>query len=219
MNISLNPKLNNNFHLPDVSFSGQRLYKFNLKKISDSSVSENVPVWFTKITKEDIPLLSEILPIWTKYTEYGKAIIKTFIDGQYVAGKPQKGFRGDFEDEFFMIEKCNETNPTNRVKAVARIKSYSDELFINYLQSASKLPNVEKLKGAGELLIYGIVKRAKELNKDFVDLFSCADEWYAKLGFNVAEGNGYYIGETILPKENYSKLMKYIESKYKISES
>ncbi len=215
MNISLN--LNNNtVNHRKVSFSGQRLFQFNMKKKIRGSFTENVPVWFTKLTQEDVPLLTEILPLWQKYTDYGNSIIKSFLAEVSPKRKKQKSFWGCFEQEFYMIEKCNESNSKSRVKALARLKNYEDEYFISYLQSASKIPTGEKLKGAGELLLYGIIKRADDLNKEFVDLISLADDWYSKLGFKMV-GDGNCLGDALLLKENYHKLMKYVESKYKVT--
>lgn len=184
----------------NISFAGQRLFKVKLKNPVDSS---DVKACFTKMDDSDIALAHKLKKIW-KDTRFGTEILDEYFRGQDKCA-------GELLDDVFMVECPELLGPKQRVKALAHIKEYPEELNLAYIQSASKIYGIEHVKGAGEMMIYGLVKLAKELNKKYISLISSSldnDIWYYKLGFN------QWHARNILPKEKFDLTLEYISKKY-----
>lgn len=188
------------------SFSGIRLYSVNLKK-NVNGVSAYIPAYFTKMTEEDVPLVQKVKGIW-RDTKYGEVIINNFLKSL------ERETRFDIEEcVSYMIEDPSALNPKDRIKALAQVSSRGDELIIDFVQSLGNGYSLEKLKGAGVALIYGICQQAKNFKKQAITLASATaktDEWYNSLGF--IRFSKYPIFD--LPSEKFGNLLSSIEKKY-----
>ena len=137
--------------------------------------------------------------------------------------------------KFYMIERLDNVPADEKIRGFAAIKNSKDELFLDYIQSANEMKEAEKLKGAGELLLYSLVKMAKEKGQKIFSLISCVDDWYEKLGWKMPDNSGDWIKyfdsknlpsffpdlsmqskKMVLEANQFDKFLKQVELKYKI---
>ncbi len=194
------------------SFQGVKLLNVNLKEVLPNGTIRTIPAFFTRLTKEDTPLIQSIAEQWANL-RFGPSLIKEFM--QYTA-KGRKTFlhlNSPVRKNFFMIERKDKSNPIERIVSLMAANIHLNRVYLEYLQSSSKLPQSPKIKGAGELMLYGITKYAKKAQKEKIELITSIGEWYKKLGWDVPSE----IGCATLPKENYNTLIKLLENKYSSS--
>lgn len=213
MNIS---GTNNNYSTYTPSFGKKILANVNLKqrnfdrnsfkfvKATISTLDVNDP--------KDTKYIDKINKYWKSKTSFSNAIVCAF--------------REKTNPKTFFMTELNTMNLKIKNKIVCLMKTTSPEncpnrdvFQIDLIQSAPAIaerPLITPIKGAGEVIIYGAVKMAKENGFKKVELLSANDRFYEKIGFIKDEKkpkykNFYYY----LPQEKYDNFIENVEKKYK----
>jgi len=199
------------------SFKGQRVLSLWARRQFGQKVSP-IPLAVTKLSiEEDKKLMQALLPVWVDQTTYGGKIIPAFLSQKIDDKRKLNLFIGFFRDEFYMLENPIEKDPLKRIKALLMLNNYRKFFFINFIQSASELSSKRQFDGGGSILLYALVKLAKKLKKNSVELTSTVDTWYDRLGFCVPGCGKFYfpvLGDTVLKKRDFPETIKFVEKHY-----
>ena len=192
------------------SFGSIRLFKTTLRKVLPTGEVENIPAYFSKLTQKDTKMMESINGIW-KNLRYGDIIMSDFM------GYTAKGYRKydqaiepGIHKNFFVIERANEKNPIKRIASILETNVHDNYIYLECLQSASKLNSDGIIKGAGERMLENIVKYAQKVKRNNIELVTHIGSWYRKLGFYAPKD----IGACYLEKKDFNKLIKKISDKY-----
>ena len=161
ININLYTNKNNRYSSP--TFMGQRLFSLNLR--NNLKPDEFIPAFFTRLdNEEDLTLLNSIQNLW-KNTTYWKKIYTDFQET--LLNKKHNNI-----NRFFMIE-CPQFKDFNQqIRALSKTNDTNSELYVSYLQSASEIPELEKLNGAGLGIMRGLCKLAQQEKQPQIGLVS-----------------------------------------------
>lgn len=207
MKINFNAN-NNQKYKP--SFGAIKLYNVGLKQLTGKGKHVLVPAVFSKLLSEDVPMMKNIYPKWGT-TKYGKEIINSYLDKHNA--RDNFAYFPPTNSEFYAIMQEGISSKNDKIRALAKIYNFRSFFEVQYIQSESKVGKGNTIKGAGEVLMYGIVKKAKELQKKVVFLISTADEWYQKMGFKKV-GYDPCSSSFELDASKYDEFLKKIEKKY-----
>lgn len=189
-----------------ATFNGRRLYKLNLKNISEKN-EELISAFFTQIsTKKDLEKLQKVTSVW-KNTTFWHKIIENFKE---TLAMPTRKYR----DLFFIIEAPQLKKPEERIRAIVQTSPFSGEFNVDLLQSSSQIKKLEQLKGAGTAIIRGLCQFAHEKEYEYIGLLASknAVNWYKKLGFT--SKNDLCLPGFILEKDNFLKFITKTEKEY-----
>lgn len=184
------------FNTKQISFSGQKLLKLNLKGFNEY----NIPAFFSRLKKDDITP-NFIQSNEFEFSEFGHLIVDTFIKSIN---------RKKSNEDYFTIKTLKE----KQIKGIAKIFKKGNKIKIKYLQELSK--RWEELNGIGSGLIYGICKFAKEEKFSHIQLYAAHRgllDFYKKLGFTQSPKNPFVF---FIPEKNFNSFLENIEKKYKI---
>ncbi len=218
----------------DVYFGSLPILRANMLKVTPDCFIKNIPVEVSKLLPEDLDKINSILPKWSNDTEFGADILINFITrAKYVLANKERINR-PWDMDFYMVERLDEVAENEKVRALAAVKNSKKELFLDYIQSANEMSDSEKLRGAGELLLYSLVKGAKEKGQKIFSLISCVDDWYERLGWKYPDceiGRKFFDSsclpsffpdlsmqskKMVLESNQFDKFLKQVEMKYKI---
>lgn len=197
-----------------LGFSSHPLYKVNIKQINEKGEESLVPAKITKFSygdPEDIEAMESAGSTWTS-SHIIKDIADNFISKRF-----------EHRVNFLALELDDEKKQLkDRVLCLSEVTSRPahipkgyDDCEIKYIQSKS--PDKTKYKGAGEVLLYGICKFAKDMRCfTSVSLSSVNHSFYDHIGMPKAPalGEKYYI----FRKDYLQKFMEKIVNKYKIDD-
>ncbi len=203
LNINNNPKYS-------PSFGSMKLYQVGIKQMTGQDKYLLVPAVFSKLLSEDIPIMKKLYPKWGT-TKYGKEIINSYMDKHIVRDSYYSFIPTNVA--FYAVEQEGVTSKNNIIRALAKVLNFRNFVEVQYIQSESKVGSGNTIKGAGDVMMYGIVKHAKEMKKNVVFLVSTADDWYQKLGFKKVNC-GLNSSCFELDVSKYDDFMKKIEEKY-----
>lgn len=207
-----------------VPFRGHRLFRVNLLEVLPDKTQKVVGAYFTKMDDEDASLMRNLDYLWGG-SEYGGQIIDSFYNEcrkktlkkeVQVKGTPFEIYRvikgSPLDTHHFMVECPQNFDNEKRVKALAEVSEYKDYLYLDFVQSSSKLGLDEVIKGGGTMILYGITKLAKVMKKKYIGLMSSNDAWYDHVGIWQRKN----LCEYVLPSHLYSKFQKQVEQKFQI---
>lgn len=211
------PKNRGNFYLKNsLSFSSQFLYKANIKQILKNGEERFVPVNITRFIPEDPSDVNSMTNAENYFSEEGffSCIKRNFAQNM---------------NNYFLALEINSTGkkPKNKIIGLAEVTSATyngsegyNDLEVMLMQSgksAEKESRNRKYKGAGELLLYGICKLARDLGFSEVTLNSTNDEFYDHINMPKAPdlGKSYYA----FKKNIMDKFIQEIKKKYSIKDA
>ena len=123
------------------------------------------------------------------------------------------------DNNFYIIEKSDKSKNTYRkttcIMETTPVDSEDKSMFrIFLLQSHPEIARKQhpKIKGSGELALYGGVKEAKEHGFESVQLLSANNSFYEHMGFTTMEK--YRQNWYELPSSEFDKFLERIEKKY-----
>ena len=191
----------------NLSFKGQRLYPVKLMRILPDKKIKYIDAFFTKMDKSDIELAKAISPIWEKESRFGKTILSGFLD-RHLNEIKKTG------EDFFMIEVPEAKTPLERIKALAVTSQLSGGTYIDLIQSGSQIKSLEKLKGAGKMILFGIMKQAQKTDKTplILEPTPLSEKWYQKLQFEELSGTHLFM----LSESKIEKLIKKLKNEYNL---
>lgn len=199
-----------------ISFSSQLLYKANIKRINENGEEELVPAKITKLNhkdQEDIHAMKSIRLPWIK-TPY---IVDIAMD-----------FESNYNKNNFLALEIDDDKKElkDKILCLAEITSrpahthmgYHDTK-VEYLQASpcAEYGKNNKYKGSGEVLMYGICRKAKDSRFSEVTLQSTNHPFYNRIGMPKALeiGSGYYA----FKKASLDRFLEKVEEKYQIPAS
>lgn len=163
------------------------------------------PVKVSVLTREnelDSKKMKKLASEWSG-TDLGAYIAETYLEKKY-----------KFINTFVLEE--NNSNGRNKILSAATVV-YSDDVppsicNVEYLQSSPEILEKKNIKGAGEVLLYSIVKEAQKNKIKSVILYPYEDvfSFYEHIGFH----NAQYKGSMGLNADEYGEFLKRIEGKY-----
>lgn len=195
-----------------ISFGEIPIYQINLKQKNKDGQYSFIPACFSKINnkdKEDIVLMEKIGNYWSRKpreTSYGITVSNNFLWAAC-------------DNNFYIIEKSDKSKNTYRkttcIMETTPVDSEDKSMFrIFLLQSHPEIARKQhpKIKGSGELALYGGVKEAKEHGFESVQLLSANNSFYEHMGFTPMEK--YRQNWYELPSSEFDKFLERIEKKY-----
>lgn len=185
--------------LNSISFKSIPLYNVKLKKQNSDGSCEELPATFSKLKcrdRKDKKLVKDIKDTW-KGAEFTARICNDFLNN---------GFR---KEDFYIIEGRNKKGE----KEVYSIAEFFD--FWNSIQFLQANPQnkTNGIKGAGEVMLWGIGQEKKEPMHDCFTLIPTSESagFYEHAGLK-AENWGFS-----LKASQAKKFFKRIEDKYNFS--
>jgi len=197
-----------------LGFSSQFLYNTNIKQLDENGEAKFIPAKITKLNPddtEDVEAMKTINKSWIK-TAYGDEITYNFKHPKnidlYLAVELDDD-KKELADKILCLAQTSS-------KADHRARGYND-IHLRHLQSAPACEHGKKenqFKGAGEVLMYGICKYAKDLGFSDLTLYSTNNPFYNHLEMPKAPdlGMSYYA----FRKDAMNRFMNKIEEKYEI---
>jgi len=197
------------------AFSGIKLGNAYLQRILPDNSTEMLPVYFTKLTEDDCHFLRNVSDSWLD-TDYGNYIICNFIKSF------KDGVNCRLKDKMtFMIENPSTYHPDERIKALAEVTVMNNSMNIDFIQSASCIGGLDKVRGAGAYMMYALSKFAEKLKIKDISLYSGnvrTDRWYSSLGFKEeVDYNCRPIPIYVLTSDKFKAFQKNINKKYKLN--
>lgn len=192
------------------SFGSTKLHNVVLKTPQVLGEWGKFNAYFSRLDKLDIPYITSQEAQW-KGTKYGKRIIDNFKNMFSFNVLPKHN-----ATQYFIIEGSKPLLKTEQPKGkeiygMAQVVSYGNMFEISYIQSASKLGKYQnKVKGIGQMLLYGIVKEAKKQKKKLISLVSTADKFYKHSGWRNTN-----VSQFELRAKDYDAFLEDMEYKYK----
>lgn len=179
-NISCSPK-------SSLSFASKPIYRLNVRRINPDGSYRHVPAIFSQLdvnTPEDKKAILNMSKQW-KHSRLFNVITYDFMNQNSALGLNNKFYAVEFDNKKLPLK--------SRILSIAQVNldliGPENYYELEYIVSASDVfKNSPKklVKGAGELLIYRILKHAKDNNKRGIALYSTFDVegFYLKLGMN-----------------------------------
>lgn len=199
--------LNSQQRYSKISFGEKPLYNINLKKRQENDEYVHTSGTFSQIdpnNEDDEQLVTDIKENWG-VSSYSYEIAEEFLH-PYMS-----------KNSSFYIVKQDTLTQTNNTTCIASTTNVDDEdksIFeIEYIQSSPEIAfeKDSKIKGSGEIMIYGCVKEAQKYGFEKVAIFSANDSFYKHIGLNKSQNNWFE-----LPSSKYDEFVERIEKKYKI---
>lgn len=200
---------------PRISFGETPLYNINLKQKNKDGEYNLTPAYFSKIDnkdEDDVVLMKKIGSYWSRKpieTSYGITVSNNFLWSAC-------------DNNFYIIEKADDINniykKTTCIMETTPVDSEDKSIFRIYLlQSHPEIARKQypKIKGSGELALYGVVKEAQKHGFESVQLLSANNSFYEHMGFTLMEN--YRQNWYELPSSKFDKFLKKIEKKYGIN--
>jgi len=154
-----------------TAFSAVRLYNVKLKKTADE---KPIKAFFAELKPdEDAKLLKEISELWTSDSiverEFTNYFLQPGSDKRYavILNNPSRT-QAESTVSLVSASRLNVLDPSRKV------------MEINLLQSVKE----RGIKGAGELAVYGIVRKARDEGYEKVVLGSVENAFYDKIKFS-----------------------------------
>ncbi len=204
-----------------LSFTSTKIYDINLKERKKDGSYKLIPASFSKIEDADLEDLRKMAHAWKK--EDVRSYSRYFLD-EFREKNESHGKLG-----FYSIEKDNHRSFSSRTTGLMMTREDRDfmkqkVLHVVILQANPKYAtredeiNASKLKGTGELAIYGAVKLAKESKCKSIEVFSTKDSFYEHLGFQnkVDRKGNVYPSDYKLKSSQFDSYIQRIEEKYNI---
>ncbi len=184
-----------------ISFTSIPIHNVKLKKESSDGHQKKTNAKFSKLeygNEDDISEMEHIIKNWQK-APYGSAIAHYFLSST----------KDDFRRcDYYVVEKTSEANE----RQIYSIAKFDKERKILELLQSNPSNKEEGIKGAGEVMLWGIAKENEptELPVCFVVGSSQgASGFYQKIGLS---GKKYSFR---LPTDNRDDFLDRIEKKYK----
>lgn len=195
-----------------LSFGETPVCKINLKRKQKDDTYKFIPAHFSKLTPsedKDELLVDRIKDVWGKRNDsYAVDIASNFAlqNGRSVNNNFYVISRDDMKDPYRKITCIMQTTSTDE-----RDKS---KFSIDYLQAHPNIENnpFSKIKGSGELSLYGCVKEAKEHGFKEVYISSSNNPFYEHLNLKPGARNSTFI----IDEADYDSFLARIEEKYGI---
>ena len=190
-----------------ISFTSKYIMDVNLKRRSTKNPIK-AQVRELDFSKEDDRLIFNLGTMWSKAL-YIDSIIKNYFKG----GK----------NKFYIVTTGN--NEDVKAKDVKSILYFKDttkngkkECSLEFIQAAPEIADNEKssIKGSGEVIVYALVKHAKETGCERINLTSTNNEFYENLGFEMGVKKDFTKAGTpfYLDKKDYDWFLSKVEKKY-----
>lgn len=198
------------------NFGAQPLYPLNVKQKVDNGYI-TVPAHFCEIDyidSDDVDLVIKMNKKWVPQNpleNYINTITKNFV----------KNIRKKQTRKYFILQ-LDKPTLSDYARTVAIMETTNPKkvnkkgLEITFLQSVNSIYKSFRqvdIKGAGEQIIAGVVKYAKNNNYSHVNLFSTKDSFYEKIGFRCIQkdrdGSIFF-----LSKYDYDNFLNRVNEKY-----
>lgn len=210
MKIQINQALNK------YNFGATPLYPLNVKqKVDDNYVS--LPAHFCELDyadSDDVELVVKMNKKWivkNPLENYLDTITKNFV----------KNIRKKQTRKYFILQ-LDKPTLSDYARTVAIMETTNPKkvnekgleiIFLQSVNSIYKSLRQVDIKGAGEQIIAGVVKYAKNNNYSHVNLFSTKDSFYEKIGFRCIQkdwdGSIFF-----LSKYDYDNFLNRVNEKY-----
>ncbi len=204
----------NSFSKNKISFKSLPLYNVNLVKVNHKGEQELMPAFFSYITSRSTVDWNAVMKLkddLSDKTKYYSAMAGDFLSGLS-------------SEAFYVIEKDNGAkNLADRIiclmqTSVPKWFNGKKPFSIKFLEvNPNQVRNAtEKIKGSGEMSLFGAVRVARSHGYEKVSLRSTSDSFYEKTGFKKFESSS---GEQLyeLKKEDYDLYLNLLKLKYKMS--
>lgn len=199
-----------------VFFGSKPLYDVNLKQLSKDGMYKLVKATFSKLDSSDfvdVQALSAIKKSWKSHEHYSDYIVNDFLDGKD-------------DSSFFCVELKDAHSPLeSRIMSLvqttkADTPKSNEPLEIHFLQSSpsNTRGGDGKIKGAGEIAIWGAVKEAKKLGFKSFELRSTVDAFYSRIGLTKMPTGDSKLSKYGLEKSKYNTFIDKTANKYSITE-
>lgn len=208
MNLRISPIYNNAIKTP---FTSKPLYNVHLKEKDKNGEYNFIPAKFSELETnsiQDKTLMQNIANSWEK-TRFNYA---PFINENFK-------YYGKFRS-YYVLELKDEKNSPETITCIVETKKNNTEddtkiLNLFYIQAHPNIASNKSstIKGSGEIMLYGVVKKAQENGFKHIKISSVNDEFYEKMGFDRRIGsdhNPYYW----LDDDDFGDFLKRIEKKY-----
>ena len=186
-----------------VSFGAIPVYNLKIKKLLPNGETESIPVKCSCLEEDSLEDKKTMKSVasWG-LNSLGEKMAYVFFNPP----QNRKGF-------FFTLEDKEATNGNKLYSCtkVADVKIGRHTMYVvDAIQASPAIAETKEYKGAGEVLLYAVVKKAKENGINSVMLYSKVDSFYAHIGF---KSNGI---EDIysLTNDNYDAFLRRVEKKY-----
>lgn len=202
-----------------VSFSGNPLYKINLKKKKPNGEYETIPALFCQLIKnnrKDKKIIAKLRKSWRNETTYGNDISMGFLK-----------YKSNRESYYFTEIIDPEKNPNKKITCIVKSTNPNqpknkDVFMIEYLQSSPDIADVKNppIKGSGELCLYSLIKIAKQYGFKEVRLSSTKYGFYEEMKFEVIKRygkDGKIAAEYRLDASNFDSFIERVEKKYNLN--
>lgn len=201
-------QINQNHKNP--SFGSKKLYNVALKTQAIRNSGEKLNAVFSRLTELDKDYINFQKNTWNQ-TKYGSTIINDFINTSNDFLK-----KNNNRTKFYAVERFNPKSTKEEIYGLAEVTENPNYFQISYLQSSSKVPDFsEKVKGVGQMLLYGIVQLAKKAKKKYIMLESTANNFYTRSGWKNCGKSSDTCTTFALDAEDFDNFLKTMEYKYK----
>lgn len=197
----------------NINFKATPLYKVKLKNLQNG-LNEFLDASFSELSQQTIKDLKLVKALSAKWKTAQNVDNYTSTIAGHFHNQENEPYR-----KFFIVELKNKCL-TQFVKTQSIIETTNPDLMnksefaISYLQSASATLNPPKVKGAGELAMYGAVKVARDSGFEKVTVYSTNDGFYKKIKFGTSEPELPIGSMFTLWRKDFNKFLKKVEKKY-----
>lgn len=189
------------FYYP-VSFGAKTLYRgLNLIGNDENGNKSKIPAKVSLLTpknRSDSNKMARLSEDWSD-TKLGPEIVEAYVsDGS------------DYLKTFVMEE--DKYPVGNRILSAATVLHENNMYTLEYLQAAPEIVENHDIKGAGELLLYAVVKDAQKNKADSLVLYpyDSVFSYYKHIGLHPME----YAGSYGLKSNEFNKFLKRVEKRY-----
>ncbi len=192
------------FYYP-VSFGAKTLYRgLSLIEKDESGASSKIPAKVSLLTpknRSDYNKMARLSEDWSD-TKLGPEIAEAYMYDE-----------NDNLKTFVMEE--DKYPAGNRIVSAATVLQANNSYILEYLQAAPEIVENHDIKGAGELLLYAVVKDAQKNNIDSLVLYPYDSlfSYYKHIGLHPMECTGSYG----LKSSEFNKFLKRVEKRYSFS--
>lgn len=201
----------------NVNFGSKPLYRVKLKGGVVANFAEVFPQ-----NPYDNEAVTKLLSTWVSSdpkNDYIKIFRETWSNLQnghrhYVIELVEKG--KSLSDRIVAFA-CT-SNPKSNFKShnfwEVEDKNKKSDFGLYYLETINAIKSDRKVGGAGELLVYGLVKLAQKYDFDMFSLTSTNDGFYEKIGFKTDFEKYGNAGAFFLDAKDYNPFLSRVEKKY-----
>lgn len=199
---------------PAVNFTSNPLYKVNVKKLMPNGSYRKVTAYFSELINTeptDMKAMKEILSRWGLAAKYIKAMHLEFST------------KNPFV-QTFAIELAGKKPLEEKILSLCSLRELpKDSMWLEFIQARPDLLAVDEIgikiknrefTGAGELNLYGALRKTKENELDYMGFESRNDRFFENIKLYEI-GLGYHSKMRYIYPKKISEFMESVEKKYK----